>query len=113
MFNCEVSADWDVGGRIFWKGNYLGYESGERGIILACDEQRHLKYTSFDPNFGLPDVTENHLHISYQLSRKAGGTELITTIENFNNDPNRIVHISKGWDGVVLPSIKLLFNNEE
>lgn len=109
MFNCEVKSDWQIGSPIIWKGNYQGYESGERGIILEFEVGKKLKYTSFDPNFGLPDTEQNRLHISYDLSAIGDSTELITTIENFNGDTQRDIHLAAGWDSIVLPALQKLF----
>ena len=111
MFNCTVKSRWEPGSAITWKGNYKGYESGERGIILEYRENKLLKYTSFDPGFGLPDVPENHLHIAYSLEPENTGTLLTTVIENFNGDLQRTGHIATGWDTVVLPSIKKIFDS--
>lgn len=111
MFNCEVSSDWEIGSSIVWKGNYQGYESGERGVILAVEKNKLLQYTSFDPNFGLADIPENYLHITYELTEeKEGKTKLVTSIENFNGDPERMKHIAFGWDQVVLPSLTSVVN---
>jgi len=106
MFNCEAHSDWKIGSDIKWKGNFNGYESGEKGVILELTKNEHLKYSSIDPNFGIEDVPENYLHITYHLREIGDKTELITTIENFNNDPERIDHIAKGWDNIVLPAIE-------
>ncbi len=86
MFNCEAHSDWKIGSSIVWKGNFQGYESGEKGIILNFEKGKQLKYSSIDPNFGIEDKPENYLHIAYNLSEKKEQTELTITIENFNND---------------------------
>lgn len=109
MFNCEANSDWNVGSDIIWKGNYQGYESGEKGKILSVIKERHLKYSSIDPNFGIEELPENYLHISYDLTQVDGKTELTTTIENFNGDPDRLTHVAKGWDNIVLPAIEKIF----
>ncbi len=110
MFNCEAHSEWKIGSDIKWKGNFNGYESGEKGVVLELTENKHLKYTSIDPNFGIEDIPENYLHITYDLKEVDGETELTTTIENFNNDPERIGHIEKGWDNIVLPAIEKIHN---
>ena len=111
MFNCEAQSDWTIEGDIKWKGNFNGYESGEKGIILELIKNEHLKYSSIDPNLGIEDIPENYLHITYDLREIDDKTELTTKIENFNNDPERIGHIAKGWDNIVLPGIEKLFNS--
>ncbi|KQC01359.1 SRPBCC domain-containing protein [Pedobacter sp. Hv1] len=110
MFNCEVTSDWKVGSEIKWKGNYEGYESGERGKILEIDKYKKLKYSSIDPNFGIELKPENYLHITYHLNDLNEKTKLILTVESFNNDPKRMEHIAGGWDNIVLPAIERIFN---
>lgn len=113
MFNCEAHSDWKIGSPIVWKGNFQGYESGEKGIILNYIKEKQLKYSSIDPHFGVKDVPENYLHITYDLSEMKGQTELIVTIENFNKDPDRIGHVAKGWDNIVIPAINTLFKGRD
>jgi uncharacterized protein YndB with AHSA1/START domain len=110
MFNCEVHCNWNVGSEIKWKGNYQGYESGEKGEILEIEKYQRLKYTSIDPNFGIEIKPENFLHIAYDLRVLDNNTELTTSIENFNNDPQRIEHIACGWDNIVLPALEKIFD---
>jgi len=110
MFNCEAHSLWKVGSEIKWKGNFQGYESGEKGTILEVVQDRRLKYSSIDPNFGIEDIPENYLHVIYGLVQKNGHTELSVTIENFNSDPGRIENIAKAWDNMVIPAIEKLFN---
>jgi uncharacterized protein YndB with AHSA1/START domain len=106
MFNCTADTDWKPGSKVQWSGNYQGYESAERGTILENELGKRLKYTSFDPNFGLEDKEENYLHITYELQEHGDATLLTTTIENFNGDTERTKHIAAGWDGIVLPALK-------
>ncbi|WKN42610.1 SRPBCC family protein [Tunicatimonas pelagia] len=110
MFNCEAHSNWKVGSEIKWKGNFNGYESGEKGVILELSENEHLKYSSIDPNFGIEDIPENYLHITYDLKEVDGKTELTTTIENFNNDPERLGHVANGWDNIALPALEKIHN---
>lgn len=113
MFNCEAHSSWEIGSPIVWKGNFQGYESGEKGIILNYEKEKQLQYSSIDPNFGIEDIPENYLHITYDLSENGEGTELKMTIENFNNDPERIINVAKGWDNVILPALAKLFNENK
>lgn len=106
MFNCEVSSAWSVGSDITWKGNYMGYESGERGKILSVVPLKELRYSSIDPNFGIEDIPVNYLNVSYNINAIHNNeTELIITVENFNQDENRLTHVSEGWDNIVIPAL--------
>lgn len=105
MFNCAVKSDWKVGSTISWHGNYQGYESGEKGIILIFDCEKQLKYSSFDPNFGLEETPENYLHVTYLIESIGDKTNLTVQVENFNSDEMRLQHVAKGWDTIVLPAL--------
>lgn len=111
MFNSEVYSDWKVGSKINWKGEFKGYQSAEQGTILQCELHKCLKYTSFDPNFGLEDLPENYLHISYELIGKEKQTELQINIINFNGDSKRTKNIAEHWDSFVIPKFQKLFQN--
>lgn len=110
MFNCSVNSTWQVESPITWQGNFEGYESGERGVILECEPEKILKYSSIDPNFGIEILPENYLHITYHLTRIGEQTELVMTIENFNQDKERLKHVLKGWDTIVIPAMTKLFD---
>lgn len=110
MFNCEVYSNWELGSEIKWKGNHQGYESGEQGEILEIEQNKTLKYSSIDPNFGIEIKPENFLHITYDLKENKESTELTITIESFNNDQERMEHLNSAWDKIILPSLEKIFN---
>jgi hypothetical protein len=58
----------------------------------------------------LEDKPENYLHITYELIEVEDKTRLVTSIENFNRDPERMKHIASGWDGIVLPALASIFS---
>ena len=108
MFNCEVNTDWQVGSPITWKGNYQGYEAFQKGVVMKYEPGKLIQYTTFDPNFGLEDIPENYLHVSYEVINHGDHTELIVTTENFGGDEKRAEHTATAWGGMVLPKIKEL-----
>lgn len=110
MFNCAAESDWKVGGSLSWHGNFQGYESAEHGTILVSDIEKELKYTSFDPNFGLEDIPINYLHVTYKLRLAEDQTELTVIVENFNTNTERIKHVAAGWDNIVIPAIRNIFS---
>lgn len=77
MFNCEVKSDWKTGSSITWQGNFEGYEAYQKGEILDIVPLERMKYSTFDPNFGLEDKPENYIHVSYILKELANSTEQI------------------------------------
>lgn len=106
MFNCEVESEWKVGSEIIWQGNYQGYDAYQKGEILAIQHHQNIKYSTFDPNFGLEDVPSNYIHVSYHLvAVQPNEVELTVTNETFDGDTKRMEHIQQGWN-TVLPLIQ-------
>jgi len=105
MFNCSVTSAWTVGSSIIWQGNYQGYEAFQKGEVLAIEPLRLIKYSTFDPNFGLEDKAENYIHVSYILEVKDKQVSLKLINETFDGNAERMAHINQGWD-MVMPLIK-------
>ncbi|MDX5513576.1 MAG: SRPBCC domain-containing protein [Hymenobacteraceae bacterium] len=82
MFGCETVSDWNAGSPLLWKMMYEGKEMiPVKGTILDILPGQFLKYTVIDPNAAYPDIPENYLHVSYQLTEQNGSTSL-TVIQN-------------------------------
>jgi len=105
MYNCRVKTDWEIGSEITWKGNFRGYNAFQKGEVLEYDPISHLKYTTFDPNYGLEDKPENYIHVGYHVHKS--GDESLLTVDNetFDGDDKRLEHIKQGWE-TVLKGIK-------
>lgn len=100
MFNCEVKSAWETGSTIIWAGNFEGYEAYQKGNVLAIEPLTLLKYSTFDPNFGLEDKPENYIHVSYLLRAIDNSTELTIINETFDGNKERMNHITQGWEMV-------------
>jgi len=101
MFNCSVNSDWKKGSQITWEGNYQGYQAFQKGEIIDVKPFELIKYSTFDPNFGLEDIPENYIHVSYLLKAIDGQTELTIVNETFDGNEERMGHINQGWDMVI------------
>lgn len=101
MFNCSVESNWEIGSPITWQGNYQGYEAFQKGKIIAYEPYRLIKYSTFDPNFGLEDKPANYIHVSYLLNEIDGQTELRIINETFDGNEERMTHINQGWEMVI------------
>ena len=113
QFHANTLSTWKVGSPILWHGVYNGYEFREKGIVLGFNEQRQLKYSFLELDRGLADATENYLHITYDLFEKEDHVELVITVENFNDDLERIVKQAELWDNKIIPAIKKLFQTKK
>ncbi|MEZ4920981.1 MAG: SRPBCC domain-containing protein [Saprospiraceae bacterium] len=98
MFNCGVNSNWELGGPITWEGNYQGYEVFQKGSILEIEKFKRLKYSTFDPNYGMEDIPENYTHITYAIEESESGCALTIINEKFNSGEE---HADSGWDEIM------------
>jgi uncharacterized protein YndB with AHSA1/START domain len=101
MFNCSVESDWVKGSAITWQGNYQGYQAFQKGEILAINPNELIKYSTFDPNFGISDIAENYIHVTYLIKEIAGRTILTIINETFDGNDERMKHVRQGWQMVI------------
>lgn len=77
MFGCEALSDWKPGSPLIWKGNYEGNEMVfVKGEIVSIEPEKHLAYTTIDPNSSVEDIPENYLTVTYDLEETDGSTLL-------------------------------------
>lgn len=105
MFNCSVESDWKVGCPIIWQGNFNGYDAFQKGEIIEIEEGKRVTYSTFDPNFGLDDIPENYIRVTYDLKDNDNQTQLTIHNETFDGNEERMGHINQGWD-IVIGKIK-------
>ncbi len=114
MFGCETISDWQEGSELLWQMEYEGKPFiPVKGHIVEIEENEFLSYTVFDPTSTMPDVPENYLTVTYELSEDFGLTTLTVTqgdydtvaegerryTESYNN--------GEGWQPI-LEQIKVL-----
>lgn len=114
MFGCETVSDWQEGSPLIWQMEYEGKPFiPVKGHIVEIEENEFLSYTVFDPASTMPDVPENYLTVTYELSEDFGLTTLTVTqgdydtvaegerryTESYNN--------GEGWQPI-LEQIKVL-----
>jgi len=84
MFGCETVSDWKTGSTLLWKGSYEGKEMVfVKGNIVDIKPEKLLVYTAFDPLSTIPDIPENYLTVTYNLSTEKGQTILTVTQGDF------------------------------
>lgn len=107
MYGCEVLSEWKVGSPIIWKG--ITEDGAEviyvKGEIIDIEKEKKVTFTSFDPNKGMEDKSENYVNLTYELQKLKNGTKLILTQGDFSkaeNGKDRYEESSKGWE-MILP----------
>lgn len=115
MFGCETVSDWKVGSPLLWKGNYDDKETVfVKGIILEIQPNRILKYTVFDPNASYPDIPENHLNVTYELTEQGERTILTVFQDGFENAAEGekrykdVYNNGEGWNPILVAIKKLI-----
>jgi uncharacterized protein YndB with AHSA1/START domain len=78
MFGCEALSDWKPGSPLLWKGKFNGLEMvAVKGEVIKIEPGKSLAYTTIDPNNpAVPDLPENYLTVTYDLSEQDGHTLL-------------------------------------
>jgi len=106
MFNCSVESTWIVGAPITWQGEYQGYKAFQKGEVLAISPNEKIKYSTFDPNFGLADEANNYIHVTYLIKEHKDGTSLTSSTltiinDTFDGNEERVQHVIQGWEMVI------------
>jgi uncharacterized protein YndB with AHSA1/START domain len=86
MFGCEALSDWKAGSPLIWKGTFNGVELvAVKGIVVKIQPEKYLEYTVIDPNNSkIPDLPENYLTVTLDLTTKDGVTTLTATQGDYN-----------------------------
>lgn len=119
MFGCETVSDWNVGSDLLWRGDYEGKEMVfVKGTILDIEPEKMLKYTVIDPFAAYPDIPENHLNVSYQLSAKGVHTILTVCQDGFETAAEGekrykdVYNNGEGWNPILVEIKKLVEGNQ-
>ena len=115
MFGCEALSDWKEGSPLLWKGNFNGVEVvAVKGTILKIQPGKYLAYTAIDPNNpSIPDLPENYLTVTCDLSEEDGQTTLTATQGDYStvaDGENRYKHTidGGGWNPILIEIKKIL-----
>jgi uncharacterized protein YndB with AHSA1/START domain len=115
MFGCEALSDWKVGSPLLWKGNFNGVEVvAVKGNVLEIQPGKYLAYTTIDPNNpSMPDLPENYLTVTYDLSEEGGQTLLTATQGDYSrvaDGDSRYKHTvdGGGWDPILVEIKKIV-----
>ena len=119
MFGCETVSDWKIGSLLIWRMDYEGKEFiAVKGTIVDIKPETFLAYTVIDPNNpSIPDLPENYLTVTYELTSENGQTILTVTQgdystvaegekrykESYNN--------GEGWNPILVEIKKLVEGN--
>ena len=119
MFGCETVSDWKQGSSLLWKGSYEGKEMVfVKGTIADIQPNKLLAYTVIDPNnSSIPDVPENYLTVTYELTNENEETVLTVTQGDYSKVAEGEKRYSEsynngeGWNPILVQIKKLVEEN--
>ncbi len=114
MFGCETVSDWKPGSALLWRATYEGTDMVfVKGIIIAIQPPTLLTYTVIDPNADMPDIPDNYLNVTYQLSEQDGTTTLTVSQDGFEKAANGekryldTYNNGEGWNPILVQIKKI------
>jgi uncharacterized protein YndB with AHSA1/START domain len=118
MFGCETVSDWQVGSDLLWRGEYEGKEMVfVKGKILEIEPDKLLKYTVIDPFAAYPDIPENYLNVTYELTEQGSETILTVTQDGFETAAEGekrykdVYNNGEGWNPILVGIKKVAESN--
>ncbi len=115
MFGCEALSSWTIGSPLLWQALYEGKETVfVKGIITDIQPNKLLKYTVIDPNSSMPDIPENYLNVTYELSEQEAQTNLTVYQDGFENAAEGekrytdVYNNGEGWQPILVEIKKLV-----
>lgn len=107
MFGTEVVSNWKEGSPIVWKGIWKEKPYEDKGVILAIEPQKTLRYSHFSPLSGVADVPENYHTLTYTISGKGDHTHVSLSQDN-NANEKAMEHSTKMWQQLLAELKKVL-----
>jgi uncharacterized protein YndB with AHSA1/START domain len=100
LFGTEMSADWRVGGKVTYRGEWEGKKYEDGGTILELVPEKILKSTYWSSMSGTEDKPENYVVVTYSLEKKDAGTQLTITQDNNKTEEGK-EHSGGNWEWVL------------
>jgi uncharacterized protein YndB with AHSA1/START domain len=111
LFGTDTVSDWKVGSRITYKGEWQGKKYEDGGTILKLVPEKILQSTYWSSMSGTEDKPENYATVTYELTKKEGGTLLSLTQDNCKTEEQR-KHLEENWS-MVLEGLKKVAEGSE
>ncbi|HTX73538.1 MAG TPA: SRPBCC domain-containing protein [Rectinemataceae bacterium] len=100
LFGTEMKADWRVGGKISYSGEWEGKRYEDKGEIKVFEPRKLFVSTYWSPFSGLPDAPENYQTVSYRISPQGDAVLLELTQDNIKDEAAR-THSEANWKKVL------------
>jgi len=94
----EVVSKWEVGSEVLYKGEIDNNKFIDHGRIEVLSRPSEYKYSYWSDNHGTERTPENHLSISYKLSKETNGTKLELEQSNIKSKEMYEMMNATVWD---------------
>jgi uncharacterized protein YndB with AHSA1/START domain len=100
LVGAEVISDWKVGSKIVYCGSFNGVDFKDEGEITQLEPGGKFQYTYWSANHGTENIKENHVVLTYSLSKTENRTLLIVEQENYQSKElaAAMIHV---WDHIL------------
>ena len=99
FFGTDLSATWEVGGIIYFRGEYEGKPYEDKGIITEIEVGKLLKYNYKSSWDNSPDIPENYMPVEYQITEQ-GNTTTLEIIQGADTQ-EKAEHSAGNWDWIL------------
>ncbi len=106
LFGTDTECDWQVGSKIYYRGEWEGKRYEDKGEILEIEFPKRIVMTYWSGFSGQADIPANYQKITYSLEKTAGGTRLTVVQENHRDQATRD-HSNENWK-LVLEGLRKL-----
>jgi uncharacterized protein YndB with AHSA1/START domain len=96
LFGTHAISDWKVGSPITFQGEWEGKSYEDKGTILKMEKEKLFQYNYWSNFSGEKDIPANYSNITYEISKKDGGTQFTLTQDNIKTEESRD-HSDKNW----------------
>src|SRR5437016_2832457 len=96
MFGATIISDWKEGSKIIWKGEWEGKPFEDKGVILAFQPKKKLRYSHYSPLSGVEDIPENYHIVTVGLTEMGKQTRISLEQDN-NTTEKEKEHSEQNW----------------
>src|SRR5438876_208489 len=99
FFGTKLDTDWKKGSPIRFHGEWEGKSYEDKGTILDITPGKRVSYTYWSSMSQVPDLPENYVTITYELSSGGEASTLLTVTQDGIDSQEKKDHSADNWRG--------------